>query len=145
MAYQSHAEAAAHPEGSAVGDGTTRAGARGAAWDADNKRDESGMERKAKARRASRARWGTGRSGRGKAAKAAVSRPVVEARLSAVDSGTMSPRLKVSPAFRQVFENVPVGIAHFALDGRYLHVNTALCGLLGYSERELLARRVQDI
>ncbi|MBI4205676.1 MAG: PAS domain S-box protein, partial [Betaproteobacteria bacterium] len=25
------------------------------------------------------------------------------------------------------------------------HVNTALCGLLGYSERELLARRVQDI
>jgi diguanylate cyclase (GGDEF)-like protein/PAS domain S-box-containing protein len=40
---------------------------------------------------------------------------------------------------------VPVGIAHFAPDGRYLHVNSTLCTLLGYSERELLSRRIQDV
>ena len=42
-------------------------------------------------------------------------------------------------------EHVPVGIAHFALNGRYLHVNPALCALLGYSKRELLSRTVHDV
>ncbi|HET6492563.1 MAG TPA: PAS domain S-box protein, partial [Burkholderiales bacterium] len=40
---------------------------------------------------------------------------------------------------------MPVGIAHIALDGRYLYVNSTLCNLLGYSEDELLARRIQDV
>jgi diguanylate cyclase (GGDEF)-like protein/PAS domain S-box-containing protein len=42
-------------------------------------------------------------------------------------------------------EHVPVGIAYFGLDGRYLHVNPALCALLGYSEKELLSRTVFDV
>jgi diguanylate cyclase (GGDEF)-like protein/PAS domain S-box-containing protein len=45
----------------------------------------------------------------------------------------------------RTLEHVPVGIAHFGLEGRYLHVNSALCTLLGYSERELLARTVFDV
>jgi len=52
---------------------------------------------------------------------------------------------RVSPGDLDAFANVPVGIAHFALDGRYLYVNPAFCELVGYSARELLARRVQDV
>jgi diguanylate cyclase (GGDEF)-like protein/PAS domain S-box-containing protein len=48
-------------------------------------------------------------------------------------------------AVRRAFGNVPVGIVHFDLDGRYLYVNPAFCRLLGYSEKELLARRVEDV
>jgi len=46
---------------------------------------------------------------------------------------------------RHPYKHVPVGIAHFRPDGRYLYVNPAFCRLLGYSARELLARRVQDV
>src|SRR5687767_1751918 len=44
-----------------------------------------------------------------------------------------------------VFNQPMVGIAHIALDGRFLRVNQALCDLLGYSESELLARASMDI
>jgi PAS domain S-box-containing protein len=47
--------------------------------------------------------------------------------------------------FRQAFEFAAVGMALVGLDGRWLRVNRALCELLGYPEKELLARTFQDI
>jgi diguanylate cyclase (GGDEF)-like protein/PAS domain S-box-containing protein len=43
------------------------------------------------------------------------------------------------------FQQAAVGIAHMALDGRFLKVNEALCRMLGYSRQELLERRVYDL
>jgi PAS domain S-box-containing protein len=47
--------------------------------------------------------------------------------------------------FSGAFEQAPSGVALVAPDGRWLRVNQALCGLLGYSEAELLGRSFQDI
>ena len=47
--------------------------------------------------------------------------------------------------FRQTYELAAAGIAHVALDGRYLRVNRKLCEILGYPEAELIARSVKDI
>ena len=43
--------------------------------------------------------------------------------------------------FRYLFEQAPVGIALEDLDGRLLLANPALCSMLGYSEKEMLALR----
>src|SRR6202035_891583 len=42
--------------------------------------------------------------------------------------------------FRTAFDCAPLGMALVALDGRWIHVNCALCGIVGYSEPELLAQ-----
>ena len=47
--------------------------------------------------------------------------------------------------FRNSFENASAGMALVALDGRWIRVNDALCELLGYTERELLATDYQSI
>ncbi|WP_199249909.1 PAS domain S-box protein [[Phormidium] sp. ETS-05] len=47
--------------------------------------------------------------------------------------------------FRRSFDDAPIGMALVALDGRWLQVNRALCEIVGYSERELLARTFADI
>ena len=47
--------------------------------------------------------------------------------------------------FRTTFENTAVGVAHLALDGRWLRVNAKLCDITGYSEAELEALTFQDI
>src|ERR687890_897203 len=47
--------------------------------------------------------------------------------------------------FRSIFENAPIGVAMVDLEGRYLQVNHSLCGILGYSERELQALTWQEI
>jgi PAS domain S-box-containing protein len=47
--------------------------------------------------------------------------------------------------FRATFEQAAVGIAHNALDGRWLRVNQRLCDILGYTREELLQKRFQDI
>jgi len=47
--------------------------------------------------------------------------------------------------YRGSFENVALGIAHVAPDGRFLRVNQGLCTILGYRSEELLKRRFQDI
>ena len=47
--------------------------------------------------------------------------------------------------FRGTFENAAVGVAHVAIDGRWLRVNSRLCEIVGYDESELLARTFADI
>src|SRR5687768_2676519 len=81
-------------------------------------------------------------------ASSAVPRTVSEApKVVACDAG----RRAVVPHREQpderfaVFNQPMVGIAHIALDGRFLRVNQALCNLVGYSEPELLARTSMDI
>jgi PAS domain S-box-containing protein len=43
------------------------------------------------------------------------------------------------------FEQASIGIAHVALDGRFLRVNAELCAMSGYTADELLSRRSDDI
>jgi PAS domain S-box-containing protein len=47
--------------------------------------------------------------------------------------------------FRQTFELAGSGIAHVALEGRFLRVNRALCRILGYSAAELTGLTVKDV
>ncbi len=47
--------------------------------------------------------------------------------------------------FRGTFENAAVGVAHVAIDGRWLRVNRRLCEIVGHDESELLARTFADI
>jgi diguanylate cyclase (GGDEF)-like protein/PAS domain S-box-containing protein len=47
--------------------------------------------------------------------------------------------------FRLSFDNAPIGKALVAPDGRFLEVNPALCGIVGYTRDELLATTLQDI
>lgn len=47
--------------------------------------------------------------------------------------------------FRVTFDHAPSGIAHTALDGRFLMVNRRLCEILGYPEAELLQKRFTEI
>ncbi|CAA9361433.1 MAG: Response regulator, partial [uncultured Gemmatimonadaceae bacterium] len=47
--------------------------------------------------------------------------------------------------FRATFEQAAVGIAHVALDGRWLRVNRRLCEVVGYAPDELLARTFQEL
>ena len=47
--------------------------------------------------------------------------------------------------FRGAFDHAPIGMALVSLDGRWLRVNRSLCGIVGYSEAELLATDFQSI
>ncbi|MEX0746026.1 MAG: PAS domain S-box protein [Phycisphaeraceae bacterium] len=47
--------------------------------------------------------------------------------------------------FRSAFENAAVGLAHLAVDGRWLRVNQRFGEILGYERDELLATRFQDV
>lgn len=47
--------------------------------------------------------------------------------------------------FRAALVNAPIGMALVGLDGRFLHVNPALCEIVGYSEEELVALTFQEI
>ncbi len=47
--------------------------------------------------------------------------------------------------FRSLFEHAAAGIAVGSPDGHLLQVNDALCRMLGYEERELLQKSLQDI
>lgn len=46
--------------------------------------------------------------------------------------------------FRKTFELAAIGIAHIALDGRWLRLNPHACEILGYPEEELLKMKFQD-
>jgi PAS domain S-box-containing protein len=47
--------------------------------------------------------------------------------------------------FRDTFENAAVGMAHVALDGRFVEVNGTLSRILGYDRPHLCSIRFQDI
>jgi len=47
--------------------------------------------------------------------------------------------------FRTAFEEAPYGMCMVGLEGHFLHANTALCQMLGYSSEELLAGAWQQI
>lgn len=47
--------------------------------------------------------------------------------------------------YRETFANAAVGIAHVALDGRWLEVNDAVCRITGYEREELLMKPFADI
>jgi PAS domain S-box-containing protein len=47
--------------------------------------------------------------------------------------------------FRTAFANAPIGIGLLDLDGSFLDVNRALCGLLGYSPMDLLGKRPWEL
>lgn len=47
--------------------------------------------------------------------------------------------------FRATFDNAAVGIAHVALDGRWLRVNDRICAILGYNRKELLDKTFADL
>ena len=53
--------------------------------------------------------------------------------------------LESEQRFRSTFEQAAVGIAHVALDGRWLLVNPRLCEIFGYTQAELLYGYFQDI
>ncbi|WP_051099068.1 putative bifunctional diguanylate cyclase/phosphodiesterase [Actinopolyspora mortivallis] len=55
-------------------------------------------------------------------------------------------RLRVSEdRFREIFRNTPVGMGICDLEGTFLDVNDALKDTLGYSERELLSLRLDQL
>jgi PAS domain S-box-containing protein len=47
--------------------------------------------------------------------------------------------------FRGAFDGASIGMALVSPAGRFLEVNPALCGILGYTEGELLAKTFQDL
>jgi PAS domain S-box-containing protein len=47
--------------------------------------------------------------------------------------------------FRIAFDNAPSGMSIIRADGKYIAVNPMLCKMVGYSEEELLAGKLQDI
>ncbi|MBD1936032.1 PAS domain S-box protein [Microcoleus sp. FACHB-68] len=47
--------------------------------------------------------------------------------------------------FRATFEQAGIGIAHLALDGRFVRVNQRFCDILNYTAEEFESLRVQDI
>ncbi len=47
--------------------------------------------------------------------------------------------------YRSSFDHAAIGKAHVSRDGRWLQVNEALCGIIGYSEEELLGKTFKDI
>ena len=48
-------------------------------------------------------------------------------------------------SFRQIYENLPVGLVRFSLDLRIQDVNKACCRMLGYRENELMGKHFRDI
>ena len=55
-------------------------------------------------------------------------------------------RLRESESrFASTMALAAIGISHVDDSGRFLYVNPQLCAMLGYTERELLARTVKDI
>ncbi len=64
--------------------------------------------------------------------------------LSALKEAEEALRLSES-RFRSAFEHMGIAACLLSPEGRFLQVNRALCGMLGYSEDELLARRFEDV
>ena len=54
----------------------------------------------------------------------------------------MEPEAKILQA---IFDHAALGIAQISLDGSWLRVNNRYCQMLGYSQSELLTRKIWDI
>jgi diguanylate cyclase (GGDEF)-like protein/PAS domain S-box-containing protein len=52
---------------------------------------------------------------------------------------------EVTHVYQMTFDLAAVGIAHITLDGRWLRVNSFLCGMLGYSKEELQTKTFQEL
>jgi PAS domain S-box-containing protein len=48
------------------------------------------------------------------------------------------------PAFRMIFENVPIGIAVVGRDLKVVEANAAYCEMLGYTKEEIVGLHVPD-
>ena len=57
----------------------------------------------------------------------------------------MAELLRTERQWRLTLQHAAAGIALVSLEGRWLHVNPALCRIVGYSESELLSKTFQDI
>lgn len=51
----------------------------------------------------------------------------------------------IEALYRSTFEQLPLGVCHVNCEGGYLKANPAFCGLLGYSEEELLSMYCWDV
>jgi len=49
------------------------------------------------------------------------------------------------PAFRAIFEDAPVGIVVVDKEMKIVDVNDAYCKMLGYTEAEMMGRRIPDV
>jgi PAS domain S-box-containing protein len=58
---------------------------------------------------------------------------------------SLTPDWAWEAGFRYGFDQAAIGMALVGLDGGWLRVNSALCGIVGYSEQELLATNFQHI
>ena len=67
-----------------------------------------------------------------------------EQRVAAMEVGREEALLESEERFRSAFETAAHGMNLTAPDGRILAVNSALCEMLGYSEKELLATDIQS-
>jgi diguanylate cyclase (GGDEF)-like protein/PAS domain S-box-containing protein len=47
--------------------------------------------------------------------------------------------------FRSAFDGAPIGMALIELDGSFSRVNGSLCATMGYEEKVLLGKRIQDL
>ncbi|MEW6635442.1 MAG: PAS domain S-box protein [Actinomycetota bacterium] len=54
-------------------------------------------------------------------------------------------RREAEERFRSAFDNASIGMALTDLDGRFMQVNRALCGMLGYAEEDLLQLGFREI
>ncbi|MBA5873251.1 MAG: PAS domain S-box protein [Nitrospira sp. CR1.2] len=62
------------------------------------------------------------------------------------DSQRAMERVKESEArFRKVFDDAPIGMGIVGADGRFVQVNEALCGLIGFSREELSEQTFREI
>jgi|TARA_R110000850_G_scaffold242171_1_gene366820 PAS domain S-box-containing protein len=71
---------------------------------------------------------------------------IIGAMTDVTERKTMENELRMSVAqFRSTFDNATVGQAIVGLDGSWLGVNSALCDILGYSEKDLLETNFQSL
>jgi PAS domain S-box-containing protein len=56
------------------------------------------------------------------------------------ETGTSEPHY-----FRRAFDSAVIGMGVVGLDGQWIEVNPSLCGILGYTERELLSFNFQQM